>query len=59
MTTPIEKEIVGLLQKGDKSLDYTLSETKYLGASMIIEEGGSHDFDNFESMIPTIKEFID
>jgi uncharacterized protein len=48
-----------LLQKGDKSLNYQLAETKYFGASMIIEDEGSHDFDGFERMVKPIQNFID
>ncbi len=47
-----------LLQKGDQSLDYKLAEEKYQGAEFIIEDGGSHEFDNFESKIEHIKRFI-
>ncbi len=47
-----------LLQKGDELLDYKQAEDKFRDSNLIIEEGGSHRFDGFESKIEIIKEFL-
>ena len=46
-----------LLQTGDEVLDYRQAERKYRGAEMVVEEGGSHGFEDFESKIPLIRSF--
>ncbi len=47
-----------LLQKGDELLDYKEAEEKFKDSKLIIEENGSHRFENFESKIPHIKKFL-
>ncbi|MDY5615704.1 MAG: YqiA/YcfP family alpha/beta fold hydrolase [Helicobacter sp.] len=38
-----------LLQKGDRILDYRVAAQKFKDSKLVIEEGGSHHFDNFLS----------
>lgn len=38
-----------LLQKGDRVLDYRVAAQKFKDSKLVIEEGGSHHFDNFIS----------
>lgn len=47
-----------MLQTGDETLDYRQAEEKYKGSASLIEEGGSHAFDNFEAHIEVILDFI-
>ncbi len=47
-----------LLQTGDDVLDYRKAATRFDGAEMVIEEGGSHGFENFETKIPLIRSFL-
>jgi len=47
-----------LLQTGDTVLDYKQAEQKFLGANIIIKEGGSHSYDGFENKVDLIKEFL-
>lgn len=46
-----------LVQTGDEVLDYRLAVEKYQGASQIIQPGGDHSFNGFESVIPEIMGF--
>lgn len=46
-----------LLQKGDKVLDYKIAEQYFRGCKCIIEEGGSHRFENFLSQKNVILEW--
>ena len=48
-----------LLQSGDEVLDYTRAEEKYMGAKIIVQEGGNHRFENLDRYLKTIKEFKD
>ncbi|WP_300764744.1 YqiA/YcfP family alpha/beta fold hydrolase [Helicobacter sp. UBA3407] len=43
-----------LLQKGDQVLDYRIAAHKFKDSKLIIQEGGSHHFDNFMSQKDTI-----
>lgn len=43
-----------LLQSGDQVLDYRIAAQKFKDSKLIIEEGGSHHFDNFASQKDTI-----
>lgn len=43
-----------LLQKGDKVLDYRIAKERFLDCKCIIQEGGSHRFENFLSQKETI-----
>lgn len=54
-----EKNIMLLLQKGDELLDYNQAIKKFPNAKSIVEEGGSHGFDNFESKLPMIEKFLE
>ncbi|HIP46834.1 MAG TPA: esterase [Campylobacterales bacterium] len=47
-----------LLQTGDEVLDFKEAEKKYHDSRLIIEEGGNHSFENFESKMEMIKAFI-
>ena len=54
----LEKFFV-LLQKGDEVLNYTDAQKKYEGAKVIIEDGGSHSFDNIERYFEEIRAFFE
>jgi len=47
-----------LLQKGDETLDYTEAANKFVNATLVIEEGGSHSFDNIERYFERTEEFL-
>ena len=47
-----------LVQTGDEVLDYRQAVEKYAACRKEIQEGGSHGFDNFENMIPSIFQFL-
>lgn len=46
-----------LVQTGDETLDYRLAVKLYAGCQQVIQEGGSHSFDNFAAVLPTILHF--
>jgi predicted esterase YcpF (UPF0227 family) len=46
-----------LLQTGDEVLDYRLALEYYRGCRQIVRQGGSHSFEDFAQVIPTIIEF--
>jgi predicted esterase YcpF (UPF0227 family) len=46
-----------LLQTGDEVLDYRLAVDFYRGSRLVVQDGGSHSFENFTQMIPQILEF--
>lgn len=46
-----------LVQTADELLDYTQAVKKYEGASMIVEEGGNHSYENIESKFAIIEDF--
>jgi len=46
-----------MLQTADEVLDYRQAVEKFPKSSLIIQEGGSHGFDGFDKMIPTVLEF--
>ena len=48
-----------LLQKGDKTLDYTEALSFLPEAKSVVESGGSHQFDDFDNYFLMIKKFID
>ncbi len=52
------KNFLLLLQTGDEVLDYQEALTQFPDAQHRIQQGGSHRFENFESMIPTILTFM-
>lgn len=47
-----------LLQSGDETLDYRDALTRYSASPMLVEEGGNHAFDTFESHIPAVVHFL-
>ena len=47
-----------LLQTGDETLDYRDAAEYYRDCKLVIEQGGSHAFDHFESHIPKILDFL-
>lgn len=47
-----------LVQTGDETLDYRLAVDKYKCSTSIIQDGGSHSFDAYDAMLPTIFEFL-
>lgn len=47
-----------LVQTGDETLDYRLAVDKYKSSTSIIQPGGSHSFENYEEMLPSIFQFL-
>jgi uncharacterized protein len=48
-----------LVQTGDATLDYRLAVKLYAGSEQVVQEGGSHSFDNFDAVLPRILRFAD
>jgi len=46
------------LKKGDEILDYHVAEQYYQGANILIEEGGSHRFEDFEKHFSLVDHFL-
>ena len=46
-----------LVQTGDETLDYRLAVKLYAGCRQVVQEGGSHSFENFASVLPMILQF--
>ena len=46
-----------LLQTGDELLDYTKAQAKYEGATVVVEEGGNHRFENLNDYLQRIADF--
>jgi predicted esterase YcpF (UPF0227 family) len=46
-----------LVQTGDETLDYRLAVRLYAGSRQIVQEGGSHSFENFAAVLPLILQF--
>ncbi len=46
-----------LLQTGDETLDYREAASKYEACSQDIQRGGSHGFDDFDTVVPEILAF--
>ena len=53
-----QKNIITLLQKGDETLDYNEAVKKLPDSKLIIEEGGSHSFENIPRHFPFLRSFI-
>jgi predicted esterase YcpF (UPF0227 family) len=51
------KRYLVLLQTGDEVLDYTKARDKYEGATVVVEEGGNHRFENLNDYLPQIEAF--
>ena len=49
---PNSENYLVLLQTGDETLNYKFSAEYYNGSKIIIDEGGSHSFENLEIKIP-------
>ncbi len=47
-----------MVQTGDESLDYQLAVEKFAGCKQLVEEGGDHGFQGFESWIGEIIDFL-
>lgn len=47
-----------LVQSGDETLDYREAMQKYAACAGVLEAGGSHGFDDFETRIPAIFNFL-
>lgn len=54
-----QENLMLLLQTDDAILDYKVALQKLPKAQAIVEEGGSHGFDNFPSKFAHIEEFLD
>ncbi|UTW03004.1 esterase [Amphritea atlantica] len=48
-----------LTQTGDETLDYREAVEKFRDSPMLVQQGGSHGFDQFESVIPAILAFAE
>jgi len=48
-----------LVQTGDATLDCRLAVALYAGCEQVVQEGGSHSFDNFDAVLPRILRFAD
>ncbi|MBS9782451.1 MAG: esterase [Arcobacter sp.] len=53
------KNIMTLLQKGDETLDYKEAQALLNDTNLIVEEGGSHSFDDIERYFRKISNFFD
>ena len=51
------ERVLLMQQEGDETLDYRDAIAYYAQAQQIVQPGGHHGFENFESMLPTIFEF--
>ena len=51
------KRYLLLLQTGDELLDYVKAQDKYEGATLCIEEGGNHRFENLNDYLEEIRGF--
>ena len=47
-----------MAQTGDETLDYRLAVEKYADCKQLIEEGGDHSFQNFDSHINDVIDFL-
>jgi predicted esterase YcpF (UPF0227 family) len=46
-----------LVQTGDTTLNYRLAVQLYAGCQQVVQEGGSHSFENFGAVLPRILQF--
>lgn len=53
-----EAKVMLLVQKGDETLDYQQALNRLQNSKHLIEDGGSHSFDDIERHFGTIKEFL-
>lgn len=54
-----QKSLLLMLQKGDEVLDYKEALEKLKDANLILEEGGAHHFDAFETHLKTVEDFFE
>jgi len=47
------------VQTDDEILDYRLAVEFYAGSQQLVEQGGSHSFENFAAVLPRILQFAD
>lgn len=47
-----------MLQTGDETLNYRDAEAHYGASMQIVEQGGTHRFDDFEQHLPRVLEFL-
>lgn len=58
-TTSVEpKNFMLVVQTGDELLDYKKAVSKFDGAIVIVEEGGSHGFDGIDKYFEEFREFF-
>jgi hypothetical protein len=48
-----------MLQTGDETLDYRHAVSYYQNCPQMVEQGGSHRFENFEKHLPRVLEFLE
>ena len=48
-----------MLQTGDETLDYTQAKAYYEQSPQLIEEGGTHSFEDFDQHLPKVMEFLE
>ena len=58
IANPDISKFLVLLQKGDEVLDYREALENFQNGNIILEEGGNHSFENFESKLPAIRSFF-
>ena len=58
-TIKTPSNILLMVQTGDELLDYRHAVDKLPDVQQIIEEGGSHSFDDFESRLSRIADFFE
>ena len=54
----MQEQTLLLVQTGDEVLDHKKSVKKYAGADILIQQGGNHQFENYEKTLPYIFEFL-
>ena len=47
-----------MVQKGDTVLDFQEAVDKFCKATLVVEEGGSHSFDDIQTHFPKIEKFL-
>ncbi|UCM99263.1 esterase [Sulfurimonas sp. SWIR-19] len=55
---PKQENFLLLLQKGDETLNYKEAADKFSKAALVIEEGGSHSFDDIERYFDKTEAFL-
>ncbi len=55
---PTAKNYLLFLQTGDDVLDYKVALNFYKGSKIILENGGSHTFDNIDKYLSEIENFL-